>query len=239
MTKIIVKQRKPKSMEFAVKGRRDIDLWDDVDSPEDDEWARLVNEALNPETKKAISKEYYDDSILVAWMLPQDISNQLHGKLIVPDNSEVLPADEYHITLKYIGDITNKMSQMALEQTIRDFANNQQPIKIKLTGRLKRFEKVENGSQDAIYLEVTSDALKRLRDALNGKLEALPGIPKDERLAFTPHITLAYVPTGAEVEAETDYLPLTLTMNSIELRVGDSQKTFPLNGTTKKIVLKV
>lgn len=96
-------------------------------------------------------------------------------------------------------------------------------------GRVTSFDGVEEGTADALVIEVRSDCLRRLRDAL---LE-LPH--KEQTHEYRPHITIAYVKPGlgqdlaSKLDGMLDGESVTVTSLTFNNKFG-GQRRFPLTG---------
>jgi 2'-5' RNA ligase len=126
------------------------------------------------------------------------------SKYKFPDSATIEPADDYHVTLVYLGkvaDISGKREQIA--KICEDFANTIEPIKGRVGG-LGRFYGDPDGDTHPLVALYDSPGLSAMRERLVDELKMIE-VEVDESHGFTPHITLAYIPSDSDTpELEWD-----------------------------------
>jgi 2'-5' RNA ligase len=135
---------------------------------------------------------------MVAFMLDPDTAN----KLALPG---CIASEELHITLAFLGD--KEQLESASEPIIANItplltkiAEAQQgPIVGKTTGNIKSFPASDEGIVP-VYAEVQFDDLDTLQERI--QQAALESGAPEPIYAFTPHITLAYIPEGDPLPAK-------------------------------------
>lgn len=145
------------------------------------------------------------------------------GKDLIPD-ADLAPEhgreDQPHVTVKFglHGNDPEKVAELLKDEP---------PIKVTL-GKTSVFKNVEDGTADAVKVDVDSPDLHRL----NAKIAAaLPNT--DTHPEYVPHLTLAYVKPGlGEKYAGSDALAgQTVTLNNITFSGKDRKETdIPLSG---------
>lgn len=116
------------------------------------------------------------------------------GKQLIPDK-DIAPEhgreEQPHVTVKF-GLHGNDPEE------VRKIIENEPPIKLTL-GKIKVFKGVENGTADAVVVDVDSPDLHRINKAI---ADALP--TTDTHPEYKPHLTLAYVKPGLGQKYEGD-----------------------------------
>ena len=163
-------------------------------------------------------------SAMLAFFLPPEARPAL-GNL--PAGGELTPDAELHITLAYLGDTAAfplSMTEVALR--VQDAAQ-QLPVVHATVGGLGVFSQNEGNDTQAVYAGVDSLALPEWRDALL-RLTGLTPYASEQH-GFTPHMTLAYIPVGAQPPTLT---PTSngLALDAVTLTWNDDRFTFPLRG---------
>lgn len=152
---------------------------------------------------------------MLGWFVPAHISNKLaHPDDRFPDGSHIVPFSDRHITFCYWKP-EGAPSYSDLAPIVANYAAQHKSIDIRITGRIGRFDGVEDGLFDVVYYEIESEQLHAFRDGLLKALVAkFPDLnsPDLER-SWVPHISIAYVPRTAGVRLSPE--PLTATMDSV------------------------
>ncbi len=105
---------------------------------------------------------------------------------------KVVPTDNYHITLKFLGNIDEKRADEIIGD-FRGFEVNLREIPVAIKG-LGAFPRVKNARVLWMGIEGDSDALSGLNERI-GEFCSGSGFEKDER-RFSPHLTIARVRKG-------------------------------------------
>jgi|GEM_PF-5870433 len=145
------------------------------------------------EVVEAATAAEVGDSIWVGFNLPLDAAQQLALNIPGAELPNVL-----HVTLAYLGP-TSDFPIDAVERAniaLANFALTFNPIEICING-VSRFEG-EEGGRDCIYAPVEGDELDQLHFEICHALRSV-GLYWESKHCFTPHVTLAYVPTGTDV----------------------------------------
>lgn len=167
------------------------------------------------------AKDVDDTSAMIAWYVPADIGRQLVAGNKWPAGSSILEVDELHITIKYLGDVDLHTAQ-ELTKYAQHIANDVRHFPLTIAG-VGRFENVGDGSMDAVYMKVESPGIHALKARINADTDY---IRVDDNPIYTPHITLAYVPHGADYTIAANPA-LQVTVCDISVSYGESQATFP------------
>lgn len=133
------------------------------------------------------------NGIMIGFMIPEGIINP---DIEYPPKSKVTLPTDYHLTLKYLGDVMdmNADTMRNLVHLLQHTAKTWEAMKLDLPGTIGVFSKEES---DVWYLEVAnSSRLELFRKHLCDSLYEA-GIYHDPQEEFNPHVTLAYVPNGS------------------------------------------
>jgi len=152
-------------------------------------------------------------------------------KLAIPGGE---PADNLHITLAFLGDkqevvtddkLRPHTSPFKIRDAIAGVASESKPLSGKIAG-IGRFTTQEEGKPTPVYASVDVPGLVELRTKLVQAIEAA-GYFVDETHGYTPHITLAYV--DADAPMPIDEVPqLPLTLDTVTLCIGEDDRSFRL-----------
>lgn len=171
------------------------------------------------------------DGAMIAFFMPDEVRDQIVAfQQALPAGSELVPVEELHLTLSYLGeraDIedlkTHLFAQVAEEARWRN------GIIATLTG-YARFTGGENG--DALVLLVDSPHLPWLYLCLN-QVPLPLAMPTH---GFIPHITLGYLPDGAETP-QLEVEPLEIKFEELVIAWGDERTTLPMQPAVKEVEL--
>lgn len=140
------------------------------------------------------------------------------------------PATDLHVTLAFLGDdvaqLDTTVDQVA--EVLTAVAADRPPLTGSIAGA-GRF--IGTDGTDAVWSAVDVVGLDELRVAVVAALEAA-GIPVDTTHGFTPHVTVAYVPTGADAPATTTD-PVEISFDELTLAWADARTTYALGGAMK------
>lgn len=187
------------------------------------EYFRRLNDLPDEsQTNKAMS-----NGIMIALYPTPDIAEQIaiaQGSLV--ENPE--SPDELHITLLYMGrvDEVDFMTVEAADATLRQIVAITPPIEASISGTA-RFTGSDAEGDPFVYL-INSQRLMDFREEL---AESLAGLYSD-KFAYTPHMTLAYLPKDDEITVQLD--PMNLSFDEVILKIGDEKRRFPFAKTKRK-----
>lgn len=191
------------------------------------------------ETKKEVSlsdewaftmKDDAQDGIMIALLIPYEQAESLALKPEdVPEGAEVIPADQLHVTLTYLGTIQDAtFTAKELLGVLSIFATGQAPITGSLNGYGKFVVSHKEGLQ-VCYLNFDSPQLPDFHHELLEVLEEM-GLEFESNHGFTPHVTLAYTPEGEEIKT-LPALPIEITFDRFMLAYGEEWYEFYLSGS--------
>lgn len=166
------------------------------------------------------------DGVIIAFFVPSEVASQLAlDGASLPDGSEVLPASELHVTLAYLGtvdEVATMVDETTLLRFVADMAAGEILVQAEIGG-IGRFSGQDG--MEPIWLAINSRSLMEFREHL---VECMGWVANDPR-GFTPHITLAYVPTEADVTLRTPTRVM-LAFDKLALAWGGRVTTFALRG---------
>ena len=172
------------------------------------------------------------DSVMVALYLEAaDAARLALPASSLPDDAEVVPPQEMHVTLAYLGkvaDVEQRISHQDLIERVARFTRFR-PLMLAEVQGLGRF--VGKDDSDPIYLSVSSPGLSAFRQDLADSLgDAMP----KETYGYTPHITVAYLPKGVQAE-----IPMpereTLSFHHVAIAWGGKVTIFRLEGEERDL----
>lgn len=165
------------------------------------------------------------EGVMVAFFVPPEIAQDLEGRRY-PTGSDVTPAGDMHVTLAYIPEIDD-IAKGTLIQSVSEIAQGQGAISATLGG-IGRFLNPQGDDRDAYYASVDAPALPAFRQCLVECLESR-GITIATNHGFTPHCTLAYIPSEAQTP-DVLYKPIECTFDTLWVSWGDERVSFPMLG---------
>lgn len=195
---------------------------------------RLSQEALVERIESLIVKEEEKaySSVAIALSIPPPVAKKLavEGTAYEGDEGQgVIPADQLHLTLAYLGDAKELEKQQELLQGgIAAFAAGNQEVSGEVKGRIV-FD-TPNGS--AVCAHFDSPELPDFRQRLVTFLNNL-GFEAGEDHGFTPHICLAYVDPRQEAGIETPTIP-DVTLGELSVLWAGDRTDYQLKGTEIK-----
>lgn len=150
---------------------------------------------------------------------------------LLPRGSELVPPDDLHLTLLYLGDSSSlESSKTSIFAGALNAVEWQQGIVGTLTG-LARFNNDESG-RNALVLLVDSPLLPGFRQGVWAQVTQRD-ISGDQRHGFIPHITLGYIPVDAKTP-QIPVPPIKIVFDSYVVAWGDEHLTVPLSGVMTK-----
>lgn len=148
----------------------------------------------------------------------------------LPEGAQIVPQNELHLTLVYLGDISEmRIDQGELLKRVMYFAENNPIVRGEVSG-VGRFNGDHGNGMQPIYASFDSVFLQAFRFWL---ADMLPYSNSEH--GFTPHITLAYVPLAASMPNILP-TPRELIFDRIALAWGDQVTLFQLQGMTAETV---
>lgn len=157
---------------------------------------------------------------LVALWLDPDVAAQL----AVADGE---PADALHVTLAYcgdaadLGDLATMRAVAAVERDVKWRA----PIEGKVAGYGRFIASDSSDGQDVFYASVDVPGLAELRQCVvNCLMDA--GVPPSTEHGYTPHLTLAYLDSGAKNPVDS-LPPLELAFSGVTVMIGTKRVDIP------------
>lgn len=167
--------------------------------------------------------------MLAFYLRPEDAQALALGD--GPDGVEVVPAQELHVTLAYLGDIDElEIDEAWLLQIANDIAQNEVLVTADVCGH-GRFVGSEEDGTEAVFAIVQSEQLYRFRRWMVGFLSDYDSAP-DCHWGYLPHITLAYAPAGVKVPLAIERRAL--VFDQLAVSWGDRTILFPLQGQVRE-----
>lgn len=188
---------------------------------------RMANDAIKAaDTENTEGKAMnFKTTAMIAFYLPADVA--LEVSALYPElNAQSLPPGDLHLTLCYLGEVTNIDNPELLRGQLRQWARHWKPIAGKIDG-YGRFNARNSEGNVPIWLHFNSPYLPYMRHELYESLRWNYEFDTPSH-GFTPHITLAYVePDQPLALAAFDNIPL--TFDTLTLKLGEDRFDFPLN----------
>jgi 2'-5' RNA ligase len=177
-------------------------------------------ELLSRQMKAAASHKFGSTQV----QLPMEVAEQIAAFPIEEDD---LTGDkrelDSHITVKYgLLDVAPNEVSAALA--------GEDPAEATL-GKTIVFEGVENGTADAVVIEVHSDCLHRWNKKIEDAVETT-----ESKYDYKPHATIAYVKPGAgkKYAGDSRFEGMNLTFDRVVLTSKDDQRiSLPVDGALK------
>ena len=162
------------------------------------------------------------NGVMIALMVPPEVGAQL-----IADVPNPLPLEELHLTLGYLGKVDEqRLGPEYLRLLLLDFAMCWGELDGVING-VGRFNQGD-GDTEAFYASYDCSDLPQFRHALTEFL-SYNGVQIHTEHGFTPHITLAYIPTNAPNPID-NLPPIKLEFEGVTLGWGDRLYTVPLQG---------
>lgn len=205
--------------------------------------ARRLQSATTPDDVRAIFAEAREleraaqeankpefTGVMVGHFLPTETAE----RLALPNQGAdgVQKPDNLHVTMLYLGD-SSQYSPQDLDRLRRAVASavaDEPPLppgRISGVGRFRGKPSADGTpSRDPIYGSVDVKGLHKLRERLADALRRA-GFPPSDDYEYTPHVTLAYVPSEADTPVER--VPeVPVHIDRVHLAVAGQRQEFPL-----------
>lgn len=189
---------------------------------------------LQAPTAARLEKAAGPSGAIVALWVPEQVAHQLAiaaelaGLEVQPEAAEAM-----HITLAYLGRAASLEPHRAvIARACAALATDLGPLEALVTG-VGRFATDEGDGTNALWAAVDGPQLQSVRRSV---LQALrdAGVTCDESHAFTPHITLAYIPADAPTP-QIDLRAIDpLQFAGLTLAWGGERTVYPLGATLTK-----
>lgn len=152
-------------------------------------------------------------------------------KLALQDGESI---SELHVTLAYLGHLIEDVNPdllPLLESTVENFARQHGPVAGTFGGP-GRFEATEHSDgKDVCYATFDSPSIQEFRQALVEALESAGFAPR-KNFGYTPHMTLKYIDSGAELPVQR-IEPIPALFSSIVLCIAGKRLPYILGGTSE------
>lgn len=148
----------------------------------------------------------------------------------LPAGAIITPANEIHLTLAYLGDLDKgevNIEQGELLRRVMDWAANT-PIVRGMVSGYGRFTTPNSEGLHPVFALYDCEYLAGWRYWL------MDWLPMKANHGFTPHITLAYIPTAAPIP-NLAIEPRELVFDRIGIGWGGQITTFPLQGEAAEV----
>lgn len=169
---------------------------------------------------------------MIAFFLPVDVAQTLSDATSAAGIALPEPVDQSHLTLLYLGkvDALGTAHETILD-AIRSALHGLAPLTGTING-IGRFTHDSDGC-NAVYASFDSPALPAFRQCLVEAISAL-GLPLPNEHGFTPHITLAYIPSDAPMP-DIRLPRLSVTFEAVTLAWGGERQTVLLGGSVPNV----
>jgi 2'-5' RNA ligase len=171
--------------------------------------------------EQGIVDDAQQTGVMVAFYLPPTTANGLAlTSDQVPEGSEVLAADDLHITLAYLGKVDDQIEPAeSLFGPLSELAKRTLPLTGKING-IGRFSANEGHGMEALHANVDIPSLTEFRqNVVRAVTDA--GFFVSEEHGFSPHVTLAYVPRQGQGAVDLDPPNMNVTLDTLSLAWGD------------------
>lgn len=171
--------------------------------------------------RQAADPVRFTSSIVALWPDPADAA-----ALAVPGGER---ADDLHLTLVHLGDLTDEQAATA-RSVVGRLAAGQPPLTARVAGLGRFLPTADSDGLECLHALIDAPALGAFREALAEALAAA-GLPVSQEHGFLPHITLAYLAPGAPApDAPGAARPL--AFDAVTVAVGHERSAFALLGLT-------
>ena len=168
----------------------------------------------------------FSDGVMVALDIPSGLATNLFtaAKAALPAGCEPLPVTDFHITLAYIGKISDPgVDRDKLSTAVRMFASQA----VRLVGRIGGLGTFSaEGGKVPLVAFFDCPELPDFRQNLALSLD-MAGVPYSKLHGFIPHITLAYIPADSPA-IKVELPPAMLEFSEILCEWGNDKSYYPL-----------
>jgi len=163
--------------------------------------------------------------VMIALALPEHIGLEVLSHVPIANREQ---ANNLHITLAYLGEFDSLPQQKKLLKLLSELGQWSWPIVGTISG-IGRFNASSSSDwMDVVYATFDSPKLLALRDRILYIL-SLCKLEHKQNHGYTPHITLAYVPSGSQQPVIC--IPDTfVSFNNVSLFVDSNQHLIGLSG---------
>lgn len=182
------------------------------------------------------AKETYTGVYIMLW-LPQaaDALKQVFDSL--PEETELTPDSELHVTLAVLGEADEQPAdEKAVAAVVDEVAQDWPPIHGKVNG-IGQFIPDDDEAPRPIVALFDAPLLPALRADLMKRLQAL-GVQADDQHGFTPHITLGYVPPETPWPEEIPLEPFEVAIDVVKMNWAGHMQHFEFQGDPKDSTYK-
>ena len=193
----------------------------------------ILTDAGRRAARQAIATKEHSGAMLALFLAPHQAAPLRTLAEAVVDSQWLEPAEDYHITLCYLGTAADLGAPMreAYETALRTVAKMTPPLRGKIGG-VGRFTADTEERTHVLYASFDCPGLPAFRQQLLAALQ-VQGIAPIEEHGFTPHITLAYIP--ADMPTPTIELPpFDVTVIDATLAWAGARTAVPLSGPALK-----
>lgn len=203
---------------------------------------QVVEGPISPEgwCKFFEAGDHVDDA-MIAFMVEPHLAAHLQALATAAGLQDLLPADEMHLTLAYLGKIDDLVRTEASDEEnvagiLSTFVKDAAPICGSVNGV---FRFVDGANKDCICVGFDSPDLPAFHLALKAWLDR-NGIPYKTDHGFTPHITLAYIDKNLPTPT-VPLQPVDVTFDTVTLMWGEQPYDIPLSkkGGKKRMLFKI
>jgi 2'-5' RNA ligase len=165
---------------------------------------------------------------MIALFIPPKIGKKIQlNESQVSKKAKIEDYQGFHITLAYLGETKDiNVSKNKIIETLNSFAKKHEVIKGKISG-IGLFNNVESDGTKALYASFDSPDLPEFRQDLINELQKINGLELILNHGFSPHITLAYVPSNENI-SEINVPVINIEFNSFILAWAEKHTEFKL-----------
>lgn len=159
---------------------------------------------------------------MIALFVPPEIAETL-----ALDREDAEKPGELHVTLCYFSDAVSYRGE--IEQAAQAISKSSPPIEVEISG-IAQFTSEDEKKPNVLL--INSHDLLALRSQL---VSLLPEDSYSEKHAYTPHITLAYLPPDESLSLEGDFP--SILFPAISVTIDGERTDFPFSGSQEMAVV--